>query len=75
MLTGRQLGMDDYAKMLRRRAWLVAIPLILGPIVALIIAKRLSPRYTSQSEILIDEPKVPTSFVPSVASNNLISRL
>ncbi|MGH9351825.1 MAG: GumC family protein [Terriglobia bacterium] len=75
MLTGRQLGMEDYATMLRRRAWLVVIPLILGPIVALVIAKRLSPRYTSQSEILIDAPKVPTSFVPSVASNNLISRL
>ncbi|MGH9345599.1 MAG: Wzz/FepE/Etk N-terminal domain-containing protein, partial [Terriglobia bacterium] len=75
MLTGRQLGMEDYATMLRRRVWLVVIPLILGPIIALVIAKRLSPRYTSESEILIDAPKVPTSFVPSVASNNLISRL
>lgn len=75
MLTGRQLGMEDYARMLRRRAWIVVIPLILGPIVGLMIAKRLSPRYTSQSEILIDAPKVPTSFVPSVENNNLFSRL
>lgn len=75
MLTGRQLGMEDYAQMLKRRAWLVIIPLILGPIVALVIAKRLPPRYTSQSELLIDAPKVPTSIVPSVENNNLISRL
>lgn len=75
MLTGRQLGLEDYARILKRRAWLVAIPVILGPIIALLIAKRLPPRYTSQSEILIDAPKVPTSFVPSVENNNLISRL
>lgn len=75
MLTGRQLGMEDYARILKRRAWLVAIPVVLGPVIALLIAKRLPPRYTSQSEILIDAPKVPTSFVPSVENNNLISRL
>lgn len=75
MLTGRQLGMEDYANMLKRRAWLVIIPVILGPIVALVIAKRLPPRYTSQSELLIDAPKVPTSIVPTVENNNLISRL
>lgn len=75
MLSGRQLSMEDYFKMVRRRVWLVIIPVVLGPLIALVIAKKLSPKYTSVSQILIDEPKVPTSFVPSVENNNLISRL
>lgn len=75
MLSGRELKVDDYLAILRRRKWLLLIPVILGPIIALVIAKRLPPRYTSKSEILIDEPQVPTSFVPSMEGNNLLSRL
>ncbi|MGH9398244.1 MAG: GumC family protein [Terriglobia bacterium] len=69
------MSVEDYLNILRRRKWLVLIPVVLGAIVALAIASRLSPRYTSTSQILIDEPKVPTSFVPSTAGNNLISQL
>lgn len=75
MLSGRELNVEDYINILRRRIWLIIIPVILGPIIAVIIASRLSPRYTSTSQILIDEPKVPVSFVPSTAGNNLISQL
>lgn len=75
MLSGRELGLDDYKRMFGRRKRVLIIPLVVGPLLALIIAKQLPPRYTSTSQILIDEPKVPTSFVPSMAGNNLISRL
>lgn len=75
MLGGRELGLDDYKKMFGRHKRVLIIPLVIGPLLALIIAKQLPPRYTSTSQILIDEPKVPTSFVPSMAGNNLISRL
>lgn len=75
MLSGRELGLDDYKKMLGRHKRALIIPIVVGPLLALIIAKRLPPRYTSTSQILIDEPKVPTSFVPSMVGNNLISRL
>src|SRR5579863_9366948 len=76
MLSGRQLNIEDYMKIFRRRLWLLLIPAVLGPIIALVIAKKLSPKYTSVSQILIDQPKVPTDFVPSVEGNNsLISRL
>lgn len=75
MLTGRELSVSDYKKMFARRKWAFIIPLILGPLLAVIIAMRLAPRYTSTSQILIDEPKVPTSFVPSLSGNNILSRL
>lgn len=75
MLGGRQLSLDDYWAMVRRRRWLIVIPLILGPVVALLIARRLPPKYTSTSLILISEPKVPTNFVPSVLSSDMTARL
>ncbi|MGH9470466.1 MAG: GumC family protein [Terriglobia bacterium] len=75
MLTGRQLGMDDYWAIFRRRAWIIAIPVILGPVIAVLIARRLPPKYTSNSMILIEQPKVPPSIVPSVVGDDLMSRL
>jgi polysaccharide chain length determinant protein (PEP-CTERM system associated) len=75
MLSGRELNMEDYVGIVRRRIWLLLIPLILGPILALVIAKKLPPKYTSVSEILIEEPKVPTNFVPSVQGKDLVSQL
>ncbi len=75
MLGGRQLTLDDYWAVLRRRRWLILIPLVLGPVVALLVAKKLPPKYTSNSLILIEEPKVPTNFVPSIFSNDLTARV
>ena len=75
MLGGRQMNMDDYWAIVRRRRWLILIPIILAPAVALLIARKLPPKYTSTSLILVEEPKVPTSFVPSMLSNDLTTRL
>jgi polysaccharide chain length determinant protein (PEP-CTERM system associated) len=74
MLGGRQLNLDDYWAIVRRRRWLILVPVIVGPIVALLIARKLPPKYTSTSLIIIEEPKVPTSFVPSM-SNDTTARL
>ncbi|HLI29983.1 MAG TPA: Wzz/FepE/Etk N-terminal domain-containing protein [Terriglobia bacterium] len=75
MLLGRQLNFDDYGAIVRRRLWVLLIPALLGPVVAYVIARYLPPRYTSNSLILIEQPKVPTSFVPSVVGNDLTARL
>lgn len=75
MLGGRQLNLDDYWAIARRRRWLIVIPLILGPLVAFSIARKLPPKYTSTSLIIIEEPKVPTSFVPSILSGDMTARL
>src|SRR5487761_327581 len=75
MLLGRQLNFDDYSAILRRRLWVILIPVLLGPAVAYVIARYLPPRYTSRSLILIEQPKVPSNFVPSVVGNDLTSRL
>src|SRR5579875_1920569 len=75
MLVGRQLNLEDYWGILRRRYWLILIPALLGPIAAYFIAKQLPPRYTSTSLILIEQPKVPASIVPSIVGNDLVARL
>ncbi|MGH9354959.1 MAG: GumC family protein [Terriglobia bacterium] len=75
MLLGRQLNFDDYTAILRRRLWVILVPAVLGVAVAYLIAKHLPARYTSNSLILIDEPKVPANFVPSIVGNDLTSRL
>jgi polysaccharide chain length determinant protein (PEP-CTERM system associated) len=75
MLGGRQLNLDDYWAIIRRRRWLILIPIIVAPVVALLVARKLPPKYTSTSLIIIEEPKVPTSFVPSILSSNMTARL
>jgi protein tyrosine kinase modulator len=75
MLTGREQNLDDYGDLLRRRRWVILLPALIGPLVAFIIALALTPKYTSVSLILIEEPKVPERFVPPVVGDDLTARL
>ena len=75
MLGHRTLNYEDYTTILKRRWWVIAIPAILLPLLALIISYRITPVYTSQTLVLIDSPKVPDSYVKPVISEDLDSRL
>jgi polysaccharide chain length determinant protein (PEP-CTERM system associated) len=75
MLGGRPLNLEDYWAIVRRRRWLIVIPVVLGLVVALTVARKLPPKYTSTSLIIIEEPKVPNSFVPSILSGDMTARL
>lgn len=75
MTGNRDYTFDDYMMMLRRRRWMVLIPALAGPLIAVAIAIFLPPKYTSTSMVLVVEPKVPESFVPSVVSDDLTARL
>src|SRR5579883_2173251 len=75
MLVGRQLNLEDYWGILRRRYWLILISALLGPIAAYFIAKQLPPRYTSTNLILLEQPKMQESIVPIIVGNDLVARL
>jgi polysaccharide chain length determinant protein (PEP-CTERM system associated) len=75
MLGQRELGFDDYMAILRRRLWVLVIPALVGPVVAFLVTLVLTPDYTSESLILIEQPKVPESFVKSVVTSDLVGRL
>ena len=75
MLGRRELGFDDYLAILRRRLWTLVIPALVGPVVGFLVTLLLTPDYRSESLILIEQPKVPESFVKSVVTSDLVGRL
>ena len=75
MLGHRTLVVEDYLDILKRRGWMVVIPAILLPIIAVAISFRMTPIYTSQTLVLIEQQKVPDSYVKPVIAEDLDSRL
>lgn len=75
MLGHRTLTIEDYLTILKRRWMIIVIPAIILPIVALAISYRVTPVYTSQTLVLIEQPKVPDEYVKSVVDEGLDSRL
>jgi len=59
MIQNRELTMDDYLSMLRRRAKVILIPALLAPLVGFLVSYAFTPKYSSQSTILVEGQKVP----------------
>jgi polysaccharide chain length determinant protein (PEP-CTERM system associated) len=75
MIENRELTMDDYAAMLRRRLKIILIPALLAPLVGFAVSFAFSPKYTSQSTILIEGQKVPEGYVAPVVTEDLSNRI
>jgi polysaccharide chain length determinant protein (PEP-CTERM system associated) len=75
MLGHRTLTLEDYLLILKRRWWIIAIPAVILPIIAVAISYRLTPIYTSQTLVLIEQQKVPDSYVKPVVAEDIDSRL
>jgi len=75
MLGDRELTIDDYLAILRRRRWAILVPTLLGPLVAFAVSLALHPQYTSQTLVLVEQQKVPESYVRSVVTDALNQRL
>lgn len=75
MLGHRTLTFEDYMTILKRRWWVIAIPAVVLPILALAISYRMTPIYTSQTLVLIEQQKVPDTYVKPVIAEDLDSRL
>src|SRR4051812_34300213 len=71
----RQLTLDDYLAMLRRRMWWIIVPALIGPMIAYGVSLRLPYKYTSQTLVLVEQQKVPDSFVKPVVTGVLDERL
>jgi polysaccharide chain length determinant protein (PEP-CTERM system associated) len=71
----RELTLADYRDILRRRyAWLM-IPTLVVPVVVFLISLKLPERYVSQTLVLVEQQKVPDSFVKPVVNEDLAGRL
>jgi polysaccharide chain length determinant protein (PEP-CTERM system associated) len=75
MLGHRKLEIPDYLAILKRRRWLLLGCIIVFPLIALGITRFITPRYQSQTLVLIEEQKVPGEFVTPIISTNIDSRL
>lgn len=75
MLGHRDLSIDDYLAILRRRLWIILIPTILAPIAAYLISLTFPNEYRSQTLVLVEGQKVPDAFVRSVVTEDLAQRL
>lgn len=75
MLGHRSLTIEDYLTILKRRWMIILIPAIIAPIVALLISYQVTPVFTSQTLVLIEQQKVPDEYVKPVVDEDLDSRL
>jgi polysaccharide chain length determinant protein (PEP-CTERM system associated) len=75
MIQNRELTMDDYVAMFRRRAKLILIPALLAPLAGYMVSYVFAAKYTSQSLILVEGQKVPENMVQPVVSEDLTARV
>jgi len=75
MLGHRELTMQDYTGILRRRSWSILISAILFLGVGIALTYIIPPQYVSQTLVLIERQKVPESYVMPVVTEDLSSRL
>lgn len=75
MLGHRPLKVADYGAILKRRALWLIIPAIVLSVAALGVSFTLSPKFISQTLVLIEGQKVPDDYVKPVVSSDLDERL
>src|ERR1035438_10017855 len=75
MLGHRELTIEDYAGMLKRRSSLILIFTIVFLAIGVGVSYLLTPQYQSQTLVLIDQQKVPEDYVKPVVDENLDHRL
>jgi uncharacterized protein involved in exopolysaccharide biosynthesis len=59
MSENRELTMDDYLAMLRRRLKVILIPALIAPLAGFLVSYAFSPKYTSTATIVVEVQKIP----------------
>src|SRR5271165_4083273 len=74
-MANRELTMEDYLAMVRRRLRVVLIPVLLAPIAGFLVSYAFPPRYTSQSLVLVEGQKLPDNYVQPVITSDFTQRI
>lgn len=75
MLGHRTLTVEDYWAMLRRRMWLIIVPVVVLPVLAYGYSLTLPERYTSTTLVLVEGQRVPQDYVRATVTDALNQRL
>src|ERR1700719_784259 len=74
-MENRELTMDDYLAMLRRRMKVILIPALLAPLAGFLVSYAFPPKYTSVSEVLVAPSKIPDAVVQQVFTEDLTQHI
>src|SRR5271156_1534351 len=74
-MSERELTMDDYLAMLRRRLKVILIPTLIAPLTGFLVSYALPARYQTQSTVLVEGQKVPDSYVAPVITSDFAQRV
>ncbi len=74
-MENRELTMDDYLAMLRRRMKVILIPALLAPLAGFLISYVFHAKYTSTSEVLVEGPKISDAVVPQVYNEDMAQQM
>src|ERR1700693_3995901 len=75
MMENRELTMDDYLAMLRRRIKVILLPALLAPLAGFLVSYFFAAKYTSQSLVLVEAQKVPQGIVEPMVTEDLAERV
>ncbi len=75
MTENRELTMDDYLAMVRRRLKIILIPALLAPLAGFLVSYAFPTKYSSQSLVLVEGQKVPDIYVQPVITSDFTQRL
>ncbi|HWZ81682.1 MAG TPA: Wzz/FepE/Etk N-terminal domain-containing protein [Terriglobales bacterium] len=75
MIENRDLTMDDYLAMVKRRLKVILIPALLAPIAGYLVSYAFPPKFTSQATVLVEVQKVPGTYVQPVITADLMQRV
>lgn len=75
MTVHRQLNVEDWIGILRRRKWQLILPAVLCALVAFAASFAFPKRYTSHTRVLVEAPIVPDDIVKPVVSDDVNRRL
>jgi len=75
MTVHRQLNVEDWMGILRRRKWQVIVPAVCCALGGLLMSFAFPKKYTSQTRVLVESPIVPDDYVKPVVSDDVNRRL
>ena len=75
MLGHRELTVQDYVEILKRRSWLILTSAVVFLAIGLGLSYTLSPEYVSQTLVIVEQQKVPENYVKPIVNEDLNGRL
>lgn len=75
MIQNRELTIEDYRSMLRRRLWVILIPTLIAPALGFGVSYLFPAKYTSTSTVLVEGQQVPQGYVNPVTTEDVMQRI